>query len=113
VQAIHRLIPDKDCGCFENLRHFIVHRSSFIVPQCERSMTTATLTEWLRADPPGHTSLPSLVVRLTSDGFVCETPESFTADEAAALAVWVRAPMKQSGAEGPLGDADDDIQDNR
>ncbi len=54
----------------------------------------ATLAEWLRADPRGPTTLPSLVVRLTSDRFVCETRESYTADEAAALAVWVRAAMK-------------------
>jgi len=69
-----------------------------ITLQGERSMTTdqacATLAEWLRADPRGHAALPAFVVCVTSDGLVCETPLGFTADEARALAGWVRAATK-------------------
>ena len=40
----------------------------------------------------------SLVVRLTSSGFVYETPRRFNAEEAAALTVWVREATKPPGA---------------
>jgi len=51
----------------------------------------ATLAQWLRDDPHGAPTTPSLVVRMTRDGLVYEMPKGFTVDEAAALAAWVRA----------------------
>ena len=53
-----------------------------------------TLAKWLRDDQHGNATAPNLVVRLTSGGFLCDTPQGFTIDEAAALAVWVRAATK-------------------
>jgi hypothetical protein len=57
-------------------------------------LTYAALAEWLRAERDVNVTTPALVVSLTSNEFVCETPEGFTVDETAALAVWVRAATK-------------------
>ena len=52
------------------------------------------LDKWLHEDSHGNVTMPGLVVRLTSKGFIYETPHHFSLEEAAALAVWVREATK-------------------
>jgi hypothetical protein len=44
-------------------------------------LACATLVEWLRAERSSNMVTPALVVRLTSNGFVCEAPTGFIIDE--------------------------------
>ena len=52
------------------------------------------LAKWAHEDEHGKVTMPELVVRLTSNGFIYDTPYHFNAEEAAALATWVRAATK-------------------
>ena len=56
------------------------------------------LAKWLHTDHHGNVSIPRLVVRMTSNGFVYEVPHDFTAQETEALGVWVREATSTPGA---------------
>ena len=59
------------------------------------------LAKWVHEDEHGNVTMPELVVRLTSNGFIYDTPHHFNAEEATALAVWVREATKSpSGSAG-------------
>jgi hypothetical protein len=52
------------------------------------------LARFIDVDHLGKESIPGLVVRSTARGFVYEAPGGLTADEAEAIAVWLREALK-------------------
>ena len=56
--------------------------------------------KWVHEEQHGNVTMPELVVRLTSNGFIYDTSHHFNAEEAAALAAWVR-----EAAKNPRGSA--------